>query len=53
MSEVELKRRLQFACSGHLFAKSLFGSACSGQYFMSEIVLKRGSKLCLRWSFVG
>ena len=33
--------------------KNLFGSACSGQYFMSEIELKRWSKFCLQWSFVG
>ena len=32
------------ACSGHFFAKNLLGFACSGQYFMSEIELKRGSK---------
>ena len=32
------------ARSGHLLAKHLFDSACSGQYFMSEIELKTGSK---------
>ena len=52
MSEIELKDQSS-ACSGHLLAKYLFGSACSGQYFMSEIELKRRSKFCLQWSFVG
>ena len=38
MSEIELKRVYQSsAFSGHLLAKNLFDSACSGQYFMSEI----------------
>ena len=38
-----------------MLAQNLFGSACSGQYFMSEIELelKRRSKFCLQWSFVG
>ena len=54
MSEIELKRVYQSsAFSGHLLAKNLFDSACSGQYFMSEIELKRRSKFCLQWSFVG
>ena len=50
--EIVFKRRSQSsACGGHLLAKNLFGSACSGQYFMSEIELKR-SKFCLQWLFV-
>ena len=42
MSEIELKRRSKFSLHGHLLAKNLFGSACSGQYFMSVIELKGG-----------
>ena len=47
LSEIELKGGRSSACSGHLFAKNLFGSACSGQYFMSKIELKRISKVLL------
>ena len=40
MPVIELKRS-KFCLHGHLLAKNLFGSAGSGQYFMSEIKLKR------------
>ena len=40
MSEIVLKGDQSPACGGYLFAKNLFGSACSGQYFMSDGIKK-------------
>ena len=50
---MNLKRGESSACSGHLLAKNLFGSACSGQYFMSKIELKVGQSSACSGHFFG